>query len=266
MNMHGAGTSGMADLARLSRIELERMAACGRELADARRVLALTGDSVVSAALSGAPGFRAWQHYPEHDVCDPVTHAQYFYHAHAEGERPGEHGHFHTFLRERGMPEGVRPLVLPELAIADAPAAPLRVPSAPQALPGEAEDSWCHLVAIAMDAEGRALRLFTTNRWVTGETWYPAADAAAMLGRFAIVGGGAPPAPLNRWITAMIGLFRPEIAALLEARDAAVMGWRRRRRGKVHVFEDRRLEITSSLDIDVDAQRQRVEAALRRVA
>jgi hypothetical protein len=44
------------------------------------------------------------------------------------------------------------------------------------------------------------------------------------------------------------------------------MGWRRRRRGKVHVFEDRRLEVTSALEIDVAAQRNAIAAALRAVA
>jgi hypothetical protein len=231
----------MSDLTRLSRAELERMAACGREALACQRLLGASGDSVVAEALRGAGPFYEWHHYPAQDVYDPATHAQFFYHAHPAGERPGEHGHFHTFLRERGMPPGVRPLVLPELAIADAPAAPA-VPSAPQPNPGEDEDGWCHLVAIAMDAQGRAVRLFTTNRWVTGETWYTAADVAAMLDRFAVGGEAA----LNRWITAVFGLFRPQ-------------------RGKVHVFEDRRLEVTSSVEIDVEAQQLLVEAALRRV-
>jgi hypothetical protein len=43
------------------------------------------------------------------------------------------------------------------------------------------------------------------------------------------------------------------------------MAWRRRRRGKVHVFDDRRLEVTSSVEIEVEAQQLLVEAALRRV-
>jgi hypothetical protein len=251
----------MSDLTRLSRAELDRMAACGREVSACQRLLAAAGMSVVGEALRGGGAFYEWHHYPAQDVYDPATHAQFFYHAHPASERPGEHGHFHTFLRERGMPAGVRPLVLPELAIADALTAPAAVPSAPQPNPGEDEDGWCHLIAISMDAQGRALRLFTTNRWVTSETWYTAADVTSMLDRFAM--GGE--APLNRWITAMFGLFRPQIAGLIEARDAAVMAWRRRRRGKVHVFDDRRLEVTSSLDIDVEAQQGLVEAALRRV-
>jgi hypothetical protein len=53
------------------------------------------------------------------------------------------------------------------------------------------------------------------------------------------------------------------MAALLHARDDAVMSWRRRHRGKVHVLEDRRLEITSALDIDVEDELRRVDLALR---
>jgi hypothetical protein len=53
---------------------------------------------------------------------------------------------------------------------------------------------------------------------------------------------------------------------LLAERDAAIMSWRRRHRGKIHVFEDRRLEITSQLAIDIDEQMARIGAALRKAA
>jgi hypothetical protein len=248
----------MLDLARLSRAELEDMAAAAHALGECQAALAA---GVVGEALAGQ-AIEPWRHYPAGDAYDGATHAQYFYHAHAPGAC-AEHGHFHTFLRARGMPAAVRPLVLPELAIAGNPAAPAANPSAPQA--HEDGDPWSHLVAIAMDEAGRPIRLFTTNRWVTGETWYRAADVAAMLDRFAL-GKAGPSARLDVWVSAMIGLFKPQIAALVEARDEAVMGWRRSRRGKIHVFEDRRLEITSALDIDVEAQRRAVAGALNAVA
>lgn len=258
----------MIDLARLSRAELEIMAAGGQLVRECQRVLARTGDTVLGEALRGEAPVAEWRHYPAGDVYDPETHAQYFYHAHPPGERdPDEHGHFHTFLRARGMPPGVSPLVMPELAIAGNPAAPAEPlgPSAPRPNEGEDADPWTHLVAIAMDAGGRPIRLFTTNRWVTGETWYTAADITEMLDCFVV--GMAPPSWIvNRWITGMLGLFRPQIVALLHRRDAAVMSWRRRRRGKIHVLEDRRLEVTSALDVDVDAQLAQVDAALRDVA
>jgi Domain of unknown function (DUF6969) len=255
----------MRDLARLSRAELEAMAAAGDEVLECRRVLARTDDTVVSEALRGAPGLVEWNHYPAGDVYDPLTHAQYFYHAHSAMQRgAGEHGHFHTFLRPRGMAPGTRPLIMPELAIADAPAAPV-APPAPQPNQGADNDEFSHLVAIAMDAAGAPIRLFTTNRWVTGETWYAAADVAAMLERF-VVDLARPSWPLNRWLTAMFRLFRPQMAALIHARDEAVMAFRRRHRGKVHVFEDRRLEIPSALEIDVEEHIRRVALALKQVA
>ena len=261
----------MVEFDRLSRAQLEAMAAHGREVLACQGELAAAGSSLLGAVLEGATAVYEWQHYPHDDVYDPVTHAQYFYHAHPASERQGvgrdprEHGHFHTFLRGRGMPQGVRPMMMPELAIADNPAAPKAplMPSAPQNAAGEDADPWSHLCAIAMDASARPLRFFTTNRLVTGETWYPAGDVAAMLECFAI--GPVPPSPvLNRWITGMLGLYRPFLADLVARRDAAVMDWRRRRRAKVHVFDDRRLEVTSTLDIDLDRHIDGVAAALRR--
>jgi uncharacterized protein DUF6969 len=244
------------------------MAAAGAAALDSLRALASKGRNLVSEALSGADVFYEWRHYPEGDVYDPGSHGQYFYHAHPPGERAAsEHGHFHAFLRPRGMPTGVQPLMLPELAIPDAPAQPQGpvLPPARQPNQGEENDKLSHLVAISMDDRGQPIRLFTTNRWVTGETWYGAQDVVRMLDRFAI-GNSAPSAPLNRWLTAMFALFRPQMRALLVARDAAIMHWRRRHRGKVHVLEDRRLEVTSVVSIDLEDQIRQVEAALRRAA
>lgn len=258
----------MADLSKLRRVELELMAAAGREVQDCGRVLRKTGDTIVSEVLRGAGVFYEWNHYPEGDVYDPESHAQYYYHAHPPDRRGGgEHGHFHTFLRPRGMPSGMAPLMLPELAIADAPAAPADHLLAPVAQPNQGgnNDKLSHLIAIAMDPSGAPVRLFTTNRWVTGETWYAASDVCAMLDRFA-VDLARPSWPLNRWITAIFRLFKPEMEVLLHARDAAIMNWRRRHRGKVHVFEDRRLEVTSLVEINVDEQIERVALALRRAA
>jgi hypothetical protein len=251
------------DLARLDRAVLERMLYWGGVAADSQQRLARERRTMLDEALGGAAPIEEWRHYPEGDVYDSASHAQYFYHRHLRGDGDSGHGHFHTFLRARGIPLGLRPLVMPELAIAGTPAAPeAPVPSAPQSQPGEESDPWTHLVAIEIDHSGRAIRLFATNRWVTGETWFAAADVALMLDAFA-VGSASPSRVLNDWISGLVGLFRPQIVALLHARDAAVMGWRRRRRGKVHVLEDRRLEVAASCDIDLEAQLRGVEAALR---
>jgi hypothetical protein len=77
-----------------------------------------------------------------------------------------------------------------------------------------------------------------------------------MLDRFR-VWGDHPSALLNRWVGALVQLFQPEIARLLRERDTAILEQRWRRRG--NVLEDLRLEITSSLDIDLDARLAGVE-------
>ena len=54
-------------------------------------------------------------------------------------------------------------------------------------------DKISHLVAISMDKWGLPIGLFTTNRWVTAENWYEAADVVAMLDCFDIDLMPAPP-------------------------------------------------------------------------
>src|SRR5258708_968931 len=131
----------MLDFTPLDRPKLEAMAPAGAEILQCPRLLPRSRDTLLAGVLRGAAGFGAWTHYPEGDVYDPLSHAQYFYHAHPTAQRLArEHGHFHTFLRPRGMPPGTRPLMMPELAIADAPAAPAgpAVPPAAQPNPGGA--------------------------------------------------------------------------------------------------------------------------------
>lgn len=232
----------------LSREALEAMLAAGREVIEVHRVLAKTGDNVVGELLRDQGTFYEWDHYPKGDVYDQESHSQYYYHAHPEDQRfPDEHGHFHTFLRPKGMPAGIAP-------------APL--PASPQ--PKDPNDALSHLIAIAMTKGGTPFRLFTVNRWVTGEVWYRGADVIAMLDRFAI-DHARPSWPVNRWIGALLALFRPQAVALLQARDATVAAWEKRSL-EIDVYEDRALEVTSYLDISIDRQVRAVVAALDKLS
>jgi hypothetical protein len=240
-------SNGQQDL-RVDRAEIERMAAAARVIDDCRRELAARKRNVVTEVMAGEAAILEWRRYPEEEAYDPESHAQYFYHAHPlPGRTLHEHGHFHTFLRAEGMPAGVAPLLLPEMAVADV------IVLSPQAPPRKlgSREEVSHLVGIAVDSQGQPLRLFTTNRWVTGETWYRADDVIRMVERFAI-SGAQPSEIVNRWVGAIVQLFRPQIAALLRARDDKVMAWRRRRR--TYVFEDPALEVTSSVEICLDTQ------------
>ena len=236
----------VTDLSRHSRAELDRMAAAGAEVLECVRVLEKTGDNIVGELLRGQGTFYEWNHYPDGDVYDRASHAQYYYHAHPKEERPGEHGHFHTFLRPKGMPARMKPAEL-----------------AGNELLGGENDALSHIIAISMDAQGTPIGLFTTNRWVTGETWYAAKDVVEMIDLFHI-DQARPSWPVNRWITAMIQLFRPQIGELLCRRDDVIAGWKPGRAGR-DVFEDRKLEITSQMAISVPDQIRRVRESLEEI-
>jgi hypothetical protein len=214
---------------------LAAMLEAGREVLEWRRILAKTGDNVVGLVLRHEGPFYILDHYPKGDLFDPDSHAQWYYHAHDKKDRPGEHGHFHTFIRGGGMPAGIQPAPLPDFE--------------PKA---DRHDLVCHLVAISMDRSGSPTGLFTTNRWVTGETWYAAPDVAAMLDGFDIK-MDRPSWSVNRWLTALLRLFRPHIAHLLQRRDERVRQWQAQY-PDVNAYEDRRLEVTSQLAVDVEAQ------------
>ncbi|GGF30654.1 hypothetical protein GCM10011321_22410 [Youhaiella tibetensis] len=170
-------------------------------------VLAKSGENVLSETLRGAP-VAAWSHYPSGDVFDPDTGAQWYYHCHLPPADDVEHGHFHCFVR----PEGAK--------------GPVH-----------------HLIAVGVDPYGRLHRLFTVNQWVVGDAWLAAEPTIALLPRFD-VHHAKPSYLVNRWLTAVVRHFQPEIEALIRERDV-VLDAHRPPEG-VEAREDRGLEVTSS--------------------
>jgi hypothetical protein len=177
-------------------------------------ILAKAGDSVLKATLPEGTPVAAWAHYPPGDVLDPASGAQWYYHCHipAEGD---EHGHFHCFVRPSGKDGPVH-----------------------------------HLVAVGVDAFGHLKRLFTVNQWVVGDDWLDAEATIALLPRFDM----QMPRPsylVNRWLTAILGLYGDEIAELIRERDR-VLAAHLPPTG-VAALEDKQLEVTSQRNVDLNA-------------
>ena len=230
----------MVNLRELPVGELETMTQAGEQILECYRVLEKSGSNVVAEVLRGQGTFYEFDHYPDGDVYDPETHSQFYYHSHREGE----HGHFHTFLREKGMPKDCRP-----------------VPQSEADFMKERDDKLSHLIAISMNRAGFPIRLFTTNRWITADNWYKANDVIKMLDRFEM-DLAWPSWPVNIWVTAMLRLFRPQVEELVRDRDAAVANWQKKH-PKKDAFEDRKCDITSTRRISVAAQIKRVNKALK---
>jgi hypothetical protein len=144
-----------------------------------------------------------WEHYPDDDARDRETRSRWYYHVHAPGDRdPAEHGHFHLFLHRSQM---------------DDPAATMAVPAEGE----EAQAFVAHIAGLSIDHQGIPIAWFATNRWVTDEFLYPAATMIAHLDRYNV--DATPEDDLvNRFLTAMVALYRPELSDLLRERDAAL--------------------------------------------
>lgn len=226
----------------IPRPKLEAMLAAGQDILECCRLLDKTGDNVVGELLRGHETFYEWNHYPKGDAYDSETHSQYYYHAHRQDRE--EHGHFHTFLRPKGMPLDVRPALLADFE------------------PPEGDNAaLSHLIAISMDVYGDPIALFTTNRWVTGEVWYGAKDVCRLVERFEM-DQAHPSWPVNRWITGMLRLFQMEIFDLLLCRDAAIEAWQQKHPDR-NVYEDREFEIASEINISVEDKMRELERMLK---
>ena len=166
----------------------------GQRVAAVMARYARSGSSLALAALAGARTFRAWEHYPRHDVTDRVNATEFYFHAHAGREKTlHEHGHFHVFARS------------------------------------DAGRRFHHIIGISIDAFGMPQRLFLTNQWVTGEDWISASAIAPKVRRFRCEVSGRM-APVAQWVSAMVQLYQTEIHALHRKRDD---WWMSRRRSGV---------------------------------
>lgn len=229
----------MIDLSQVTTERLNKMLRAGHEVENCQRVLSKVGENIVADVLRGCGTFYQMNHYPDGDVYDHETHGQYYYHAH----RDGEHGHFHLFLRPKGMPSGIKPAAVEDFEE-----------------PKAKNDALSHLIAISMDEFGHPKALFTTNRWVTAEYWYECEDVIRMLDHFEI-DHASPSWPANRWMGAMVQLFYPQICDLLRLRDHVVADWKEQN-PKENVFECRDLDVTSELECHISLQITAIEQEL----
>lgn len=179
------------------------------EKAYCEQVLAKSGTSILRRVLP-AEGLVTWKHYPEPDVFDPATGAQWYYHCHDDSDGLGEHGHFHCFVRPNGR-----------------------------------ESEPVHLIAVGVDKLSRLTRLFTVNHWVVGGEWRDAEATNALLDDFNVE-MALPDYLVNRWLTAVLTLYEDEIVKLNLLRDEKLNA---DGRALSEVFEDREIEVLSELRV-----------------
>lgn len=171
------------------------------------------GRNLAWAALAGANQFQPMVHHPRRDVVDPQAKTRFFYHAHPVADDAlQEHGHFHLFH--------------------------------------EAPQGFSHLAGLSLDAQGRPLRWFCTNQWVTGEHWRPASRWRSVLHGFGVQTQGRL-APVARWLQAMVSLYRDELQDLLHERDAVLAHSTHSAAQRQVFFNNRQLHILCSLPISL---------------
>ena len=174
-----------------------------------------------------------WKHYPPKDARDKFCKSRWYYHVHAAGSRDeDEHGHFHLFLHRTQLPKGLEPKVWP-----------------PQG--EEAKAHVTHLVGLSIDKIGIPRAWFTVNRFVTNEFLFPADVMIDHLADFN-VDHTAEDDCVNRFVTAMVALYREEIAQLLRERDAKQAELVAEFGAEAAYEKASGIEVLSSIPIDLD--------------
>lgn len=186
-------------------------------------------------------GAKFWKHYPEKDARDAKCKSRWYYHVHAPGSRDeDEHGHFHLFLHRTQLPDGLEPKIWP-----------------PQGEDARAHVT--HLIGLSIDTVGIPRAWFTVNRFVTNEFLYPADVMIEHLPDFNVDHTRQDDC-VNRFVTAMVALYRDEIAELLHLRDA-----RHEQLAAEHGDEGYEkgsgVEVLSQIPIDLDEKLSNLELA-----
>lgn len=176
-----------------------------------------------------------WKHYPPKDARDKFCRSRWYYHVHAAGSRDeDEHGHFHLFLHRTQLPEGLEPKVWP-----------------PQREDAKAHVT--HLVGLSIDKVGIPRAWFTVNRFVTNEFLFPADVMIDHLADFN-VDHTAEDDCVNRFVTAMVALYREEIAQLLRERDERQAELVAEFGAEAAYEKASKVEVLSQIPIDLDAK------------
>lgn len=174
------------------------------------------GRNLAWAALAGARQFAPLAHHPQRDVVDMQAGTRFFYHAHAVAhDALQEHGHFHLFHEDR--------------------------------------NGFSHLAGLSLDAQGRPLRWFCTNQWVTGERWRAARHWRAAIKGFGVQTQGRL-APVARWLQAMVSLYCDELQALLHERDAVLARHALTPAQRQAFFNNRQMHILCSMPISLQGK------------
>ena len=188
---------------------------------------ARNGRGLLAEVLGQDGAFVEWEHYPPRDAVDRRSGFRFYYHAHEAARRAvDEHGHFHVFAARAAARDG--------------------------------EPAYMHLFAISVDARGMPTRVFTTNRWVTGEHWQSAPSVLRALRRLDL--SGARPRRVAAWVQDMARLFSPQIEAVIHERDRRIAE-RARRQPLQQLLEDRRTHIVSQCAVDLARQFECLERA-----
>lgn len=106
-----------------------------------------------------------------------------------------------------------------------------------------------HIVAISMAPNGWPQALFTVNLWAIGDAYEPVEHLKRYARRFQIEENRGDPRVI-RFVNLVFRVFLPEIERLQEEKAAALAAFRVAH-PDVNPFEDRGLEVTSRVEVDV---------------
>jgi hypothetical protein len=205
-------------------------------------VLARRGDHLLATLMAGqAP--REWAHYPEDDAICRSGGFQWFYHSHCPADRADsvEHGHIHLFARRPLWGRRLQSRSEKDFA---------RLCGNPDFNPNTR-----HLLAIGFNAKGMPVSLFTVNSWVTGDLMLSAKLTLELLSSLQLMSGH--PA-VDEVIEMVVRLCIPDLTSLMFDRDSTILAY-----AGTNKLADKRLELLSAMDIDLDARLTSLRAVRR---
>jgi len=228
-------------LSDLTEPELRVMADAAAEVDECVRLVRNLGRNMIHEVTDGGIGIKTKTSYPPNGFTNFDNGTHFYFHIHRDSST--EYGHFHTYGYPRALENNA-----------------IKSKRKLTAKKSIRKKQHAHLVAISVNKYGTPINLFTTNKWVTKEVIYPENQVVGMLDQYALK-SDATLSPLERWTSALLKLFRPQIVWLISQRGSTLKSWEATY-PESNVYEDKALEVLVDVDISIEEQREAVNQLL----
>lgn len=111
----------------------------------------------------------------------------------------------------------------------------------------EEKNVYAHLIGISISPKGEPIEVFTTQNWVTGDTFYDEGFLSEKIEQFHLEKTG-PFKDLSAWVESVIHLYKPQIIYLNKKKQIDQQNSKKDVVGKITISDEKQFDLLVELD------------------